>query len=75
VKPTGGLNENVLTGKRSVHNVLIDQLGLTQHAKQMIHSPLSAFRLLIDNKMLSHVQRCTDAKAAFPAHRVFQRDI
>jgi len=66
------LNEKDSTDKRSVHDVLIEQAGLTQHAKQRIDSPLGALLLFV-HKMLSHIQRCTEAEAAFPAHRVLRK--
>ena len=36
----------------------------------MLDGPLSAFELLVDNSMLTHVQQCKEAKA----HRVKNSD-
>ena len=36
----------------------------------MLDDPLSAFELLVDNSMLTHVQKCTEAEA----HRVKNSD-
>jgi len=66
------LNERDSTDKRSVHDVLIEQSGLIHHGKEMIDSPLGAL-LLLFHKMLSRIQRCTEAEAAFPAHRVLRK--
>ena len=37
--------------------------SLTRCAHRMLDDPLSAFELLVDNSMLTHVQQCTEAKA------------
>jgi len=48
--------------RRSIPNVLTEQSGLTHCAKRMIDSPLSAFLLLVDKKMLSYIQKCTETE-------------
>ena len=50
--------------------MLTESRGLTRYANRMLDSPLSAFELLVENAMLTHVQQCTEAKA----HRVKNSD-
>ena len=57
-------------GKLQPQNVLTESRGLTRYANRMLDSPLSAFELLVDNAMLTHVQQCTEAEV----HRVKNSD-
>ena len=57
-------------GKLQAQNVLTESRSLTRYANRMLDSPLSAFELLVDNAMLTHVQQCTEAEA----HRVKNSD-
>ena len=50
--------------------MLTESEGLTRYANRMLDGPLSAFELLADNSMLTHVQKCTEAEA----HRVKNSD-
>ncbi|XP_058873952.1 piggyBac transposable element-derived protein 4-like [Acipenser ruthenus] len=57
-------------GRRAAQNVLTETSGPTPYAKRNINSILSAFHLLIDMRMLHHIQRCTVAEA----HRIQNDD-
>ena len=48
-----------------VHNVFRARSGPTVYTRHAIseNSPYSAFKLMIDEKMLRHIQRCTQAEA------------
>ena len=50
-------------GRQQAQNVLTERRGLTRYANRMSDGPLSAFELLVDNAMLTHVQQCTEAEA------------
>ena len=46
--------------------MLTESSDLTRYANRMLDSPLSAFELLVDSAIFTHVQECTEAEA----HRV-----
>ncbi|XP_041093443.1 uncharacterized protein LOC121305857 [Polyodon spathula] len=50
-------------GRRAAQNVFTETSGPTPYAKRNVSSILSAFHLLIDKRMLHHIQRCTVAEA------------
>ena len=54
------------SGRLQAHNVLTESEGLTRYANRMLDGPLSAFELLVNNSILTHIQQCTEAEA----HRV-----
>jgi len=60
------------TGWRSQHNVLRDKPGPTAHAKRRIVTGVmsTAWRLIIDDSMLKHIQKCTVTEA----HRALGND-
>ena len=55
-----------LRGRLQAQNVLTESKGLMQYANRMLDGPLSAFEVLVNNSMLTHIQQCTEAEA----HRV-----
>ena len=46
-------------GRLQLQNMLTESASLTRYANRMLDGPLSAFELLVDNSMLTHVQQCT----------------
>ena len=57
-------------GTLQAQNVITESEGLTQYANRKLDGPLSAFELLVDNPMLTHIKQCTEAEA----HRVKNSD-
>ena len=60
------------SGRRGQQNVLRENPGASPYAKRFIISGVvsSAWRLIIDDRMLKHIQKCTVAEA----HRVLEHD-
>ena len=54
------------SGRFGSHNVLKEQPGLTPHATRSVSEDKvsTAWRLFIDDSILCHVKRCTEAEAA-----------
>ena len=50
-------------GRLQTQNELTESEGLTRYANRMLDRSLSAFKLLVGNSMLTHVQQYTEAKA------------
>ena len=59
-----------MRGGLQAQNVLTESQGLTPYANHMFDAPLSAFELLVNNSMLTHIQKCIEAKV----HRVKKDD-
>ena len=57
-------------GRLQAQNVLTEREGLTRYANRVLDAPLSAFELLVNNSILTHIQQCTEAEA----HRVKNSD-